>query len=217
VISEVLCRDIEEYADALRQSPLLVRARAGLVTPAAVGRYLASIHYLLTQTPVHLTLARELATRSGDAALASYFARKLGEEQSHHEWAESDQALLAERFGPVAIQEPAATMFALVRNTLSLIETDPQLYLAYILFAEYFTVVIGPEWVTALKERCGIPEAALSAITQHVELDQHHVAEGRQEIDQLVSDEHFHTPMREALRSTMRHFSAFCDDLCAAA
>jgi pyrroloquinoline quinone (PQQ) biosynthesis protein C len=214
MISEVLRKDIDEYARALRRSPLLEEARAGRVTPAVVGRYLASIHYLLTQTPVHLALAQARALEHGRAALVHYFEQKLLEERGHHHWAEADQSRLAELFGEVAVQKPAPTMIALVLNTRAIIERDPVLYLAYILFAEYFTVVIGPEWISALDEHCGIPVSALTAVHHHVELDKHHVAEGCREMDALVDDDRLHEPMRQALRDTMRHFSAFCDDLC---
>jgi hypothetical protein len=214
MISEVLRKDIDEYVCLLRQSPLLQQARAGRVTPAMVGRYLASIHYLLTQTPVHLALAQQRAAEHGRPALLRYFEQKLREEQDHHEWAEADQSRLADLFGDAAIQKPAQTMLALVRNTRAIIDRDPVLYLAYILFAEYFTVAIGPEWLGALDEHCGIPVSTLTAISHHVELDKHHVAEGCREMDVLVDDERLHEPLRHVLRDTMRHFSAFCDDLC---
>jgi pyrroloquinoline quinone (PQQ) biosynthesis protein C len=214
MISEALRKDIDEYAQALRRSPLLEDAKAGRVTPAVVGRYLASIHYLLTQTPIHLALAQERALGHGRAALVRYYQQKLLEEQGHHHWAEADQSRLAELFGEVAVQNPAPTMIALVRNTRAIIERDPILYLAYILFAEYFTVVIGPEWITALDEHCGIPISALTAVSQHVELDKHHVVEGCREMDALVEDDRLLEPMRQALRETMSHFTAFCDDLC---
>jgi pyrroloquinoline quinone (PQQ) biosynthesis protein C len=213
MISDVLRNDIDDYARALRQSPLLEDARAGRVTPAVVGRYLASIHYLLTQTPIHLALAQARALEHGRAGLVRYYEQKLLEEQGHHHWAEADQSRLAELFGEAAVQEPAPTMIALVRNTRAIIERDPVLYLAYILFAEYFMVVMGPEWLRALDEHCGIPASAMTAVSHHVELDKHHVAEGCREMDALIEDDRLHEPMRQALRDTMRHFSAFCDDL----
>ncbi len=37
------------------------------------------------------------------------------------------------------------------------IDRDPALYLSYILFAGYLLVVLAPEWLVLLEERCGIP------------------------------------------------------------
>ncbi len=89
----------------------------------------------------------------------------------------------------------------------------PHLYLAYILFAEYLTVKLGPEWVAALDGRCGVPASALTVATKHIELDQHHVQEGCDEIDALAVDPALPGPLLEMLHESMRHFSAFCDDL----
>jgi pyrroloquinoline quinone (PQQ) biosynthesis protein C len=214
VISEQLQKDIDAYVVAFRRSPLLERARAGEVTPAIVGRYLASIHYLLTQTPVHLSLAERIAIERGDGRLSAFFAHKRSEEESHHEWAESDKAELSQLFAEAAGHQPARAMYALVENTRDAIEREPALYLAHILFAEYFTVVVGPEWIDALGEKCGIPVSALSSIAQHVELDKHHVVEGVREIDELLVDDALHGPVRDMLHETMRRYSAFCDELC---
>ncbi|HVU03472.1 MAG TPA: hypothetical protein VHE30_17050 [Polyangiaceae bacterium] len=217
MIGTVLCSDIEDYANVLRSGPLLGRARKGALPPSVVGRYLASIHYLLQYTPVHLRLAAELARARGETPIAEYYEQKFEEEASHHKWAESDRDVLFSRFGVEAVQEPAAAMRAMVSTTRAQIEAAPASYLAYILFAEYFTVILGPEWVAALERNCGVPSGALTSVSRHVELDKHHVAEGREVIERLASDGTLDDVLRSTLKETMTAFSAFCDELCQAA
>jgi hypothetical protein len=62
-----------------------------------------------------------------------------------------------------------------------------------------------------LQAACGIPEARRS--TPVHQLDRRHVAEGLAEVDELVSIRTVE-PLRKTLRDYMRHFSAFCDDVC---
>jgi hypothetical protein len=206
--------DIDAFADDVRKtSRLLQLARTGKLSPHALGRYLRSIHYLLLHTPIHLSLAERCAIERGHPDLARYFALKRDEETGHDRWAEADIARLTDRFGVVVPEDPMPAMKVLVDANASTIRENPVLYLAYILFAEYFMVVIGPEWLRAVREKCGVPESLMSAIGNHVELDQDHVEEGCAEIDTLV-DVRCAREMREALRGMTRRFSAFCDELC---
>jgi hypothetical protein len=218
MISAVLLRDIETYAANFQvANPLLRRARNGEVTYATAERYLASIRYLLEHTPQFLALARARARATGQFELATYFDLKLGEEAGHVEWAEADLERLSALSGVTGPRRPARAVVELMRVVREAIEDDPLLYLPYILFSEYFTVLMGPEWLSVLQERCGIPVAAMTAVSRHVELDKHHVKDGCREIDSLTRDQSDHAPLRAVLSNTMRQFSAFCDELCAAA
>lgn len=211
MIAEALRQDIDRYADELRRtSKLLLAARSGHVTPEMMGCYLASVQVLLEHTPVHLRYAKEQAETMGLPRLAEFFAEKLSEEQGHDEWAAADRERLALSFGKAARQEPLSAIRDLIRNTERAIERSPHHYLAYILFAEYLIVVLGPEWVQYLVA-CGVPREALTAVTHHVELDQHHVLDDCRVIDALIDDPALLAPLRDTLRETMERFSAFCD------
>ena len=102
---------------------------------------------------------------------------------------------------------------ALLAFLESTIDEDPALYLAYILFAEYLVVLLGPEWLTLLEERCGIPRSSMTVIGNHVELDKEHVEEALAHIDDLVSDPRKLSRMREVLLQTIEHFERFCDEV----
>lgn len=217
MVSDILRSDIDRYVSEFRASNrLLGAARSGRVTPSVVVRYLTSLRYLLGLTPAHLSIAGARAAALGHTGLASYFAGKVEEEVGHDQWAEADARRIAAVFGAEPPSGPAATILALVRRTRDAIEHDPFSYIAYILFAEYFTVTVGPEWMTALVENCGIPMAALTVVSRHVELDGEHAAEGCREIDALVEEQSLPS-LRAMLRDTMQGFSAFCDELCEAA
>jgi hypothetical protein len=218
MISQVLKSDIDSYAAHVREtSTLLARARAGTLPVSAVGKYFASIHYLLTQTPVHLALAEERARELGAKDLARYFETKSKEERDHHEWAEADRRRLGEVFGDdIARAVPAKSILELMAQTRTAIGEDPYSYLAYILFAEYFTVVLGPEWLAALETGCGIPPRAMTSIANHVELDKAHVLEGCREIDFIVKDTGRDASLRRLLSATFARFTSFCEEVDAA-
>jgi hypothetical protein len=218
MISTILKHQIEDYADELRRSsPLLARARAGTLSLSSVGKYFASIHYLLTQTPVHLEIARSRATDVGAVELARFFDAKQCEEAGHEDWAAADVERLRTAFGSVAwTEQPAAAMIELVAHTRERISSDPYSYLAYILFAEYFTVVLGPEWLAALQHNCGVPGDAMTSVSKHIDLDKEHVLEGCRELELLAGEEAHHASLRSMLEATMSRFSAFCTELEAA-
>jgi hypothetical protein len=218
MISHVLKADIDRYADDLRRSSrLLSLAKAGALTPSMVGRYYAGISYLISHTSSMLGLSRELALEHGSQDLVAYFEQKLREEAGHEKWAESDLEKLDVMFGVSISRVPPEGAKALLRSIEAGIRAAPYLYLAYILFSEYLTITLGPEWVEALQGACGIPREAQTVNTHHIELDRRHVAEGLAELDALVIDPAQHEPLRKMLQDHMKHFSAFCDDVCSAA
>jgi len=182
-----------------------------------VGRYYAGISYLISHTPSLLDLSRDLAIEHGAFDLVAYFEQKLREEAGHEKWAEADLEKLDTIFGVSVSRVPPEGAKALLRSIEDGILTAPYLYLAYILFSEYMTVTLGPEWVDALQAACGIPREAQTVNVHHIELDRRHVAEGLAEIDALVVDPELYEPLRETLQGHMRDFSAFCDDVCSAA
>ncbi len=214
MISSELKQRIDEYASRLdATSELLELARAGALRVETVALYLVSIRHLVRQTPVHLAVARQRALALGSPELAHYFDQKLAEETGHDRWADADLTEIRTRFGVTPAGAPLQPMQDLVDFITALVRSEPESYLAYILFAEYFTVVIGPVWIEALTRHCGIPRGAMTVIGQHVELDKHHVLAGCAEIDQLVRDPDSAARLHIALTATMRHYDDFILEL----
>jgi hypothetical protein len=213
MLGDALRVHIEAFAAAAKdRNALYVKAIDGQLTPAHLARYLANIHQLVLHTPVHLRRARAEAARRGDASLAAHFERRLGEEEGHDVWAARDLQRLGSdtRRPPHAVAEGMRALLAFIART---IDEDPALYLAYILFAEYLTVLMGPAWLELLEERCGIPRAAMSVIGNHAELDKEHVQEALEEIDDLVGDPAKLPRLRSVLDETFVLFDRFCDDV----
>jgi pyrroloquinoline quinone (PQQ) biosynthesis protein C len=171
-----------------RDNRLLALARQGKVTAEIVVAYLSGVLFMVRQTPVHLALAARRARETGREDLAGFFARKIAEEQGHDRWALDDFEELGRLFGTAAAQHPDASMIALAELLAGAIQRAPASYLAYILFTEHLTVLLGPVWLTALEERCGIPRRALSVVAKHAELDREHVQEALRELDALLTD-----------------------------
>jgi hypothetical protein len=209
MIANALREDIESYSVRAKSNPLYVKVASGNLDANAVAKYLSSVLCLLRHTPEYLVRARARALERGMRGLASYFSEKLKEEKGHDAWAESDLASVGDSFGATAPADLSPALRSLLDYLADTIDEDPTLYLAYILFAEYFTVLEAPEWLTLLEERCGIPKAFMSAVANHAELDKDHVAEGLDAIDALVTDPAYLVPMRQALHESITRFDRF--------
>ncbi len=211
MLSELLKTDIESYYDRVRRAnPLFENARRGRLTRRHVGVFLKSVHYLIRHTPIHLKLAHDRAEKSGMRELAKFFRDKVGEEAGHDKWAEADLATLSLDASP-EITPGIRRLVAFIAET---IQSDPALYLPYILFAEYFTVLAGSEWIEALDKHCGIKPDSVSVIGNHVELDKDHIVDDLKEIDLLVKDEDAEAArFRGVLDKAMRLHEAFCAEV----
>jgi hypothetical protein len=213
MIASALRIEIDRYAMNARQvNPLYRAANAGSFTTANLRSYLVNIHRLVCHTPIHLVQARDRARDLGDERLAVHFENKRLEEQGHDAWAERDLARTSttSTFPPPQIVSSMNDLLEYLRNT---IDRDPVLYLAYVLFAEYVTVLVGDEWLGLLETNCGIPRSGVSVVGNHVELDREHVEHALDEIDALVGDPRKLPELRAVLLDTFRLFDRFCADV----
>jgi hypothetical protein len=205
---------IEPWAEALLQNPLAVLARSGRLPPRALGLYLVSLRYLFASSQHTLRLATERSAQLGDDKLTEFFRRKSREEVGHDHWATDDLTHL-----PASTTdrlEPARSVERLVELQKSAIAQHPLCFVAYILWAEYFSILVGDSWLDAL-ETSGYARTQVTAISKHLELDRHHAVRVLQEIDELDGG----TLERRALAITVERacalFEAFCEEICAVA
>ena len=205
---------IEPWAEALLQHPLAVLARSGRLPARALGFYLVSLRYLFASSQQTLRLATERARQLGDEELTEFFRRKTREEVGHDHWATEDLTHLPA--SSTHRLEPANGVEALVELQKSAIAQHPLCFVAYILWAEYFSILVGDSWLDAL-ETSGYARTQVTAISKHLELDRGHAARVLQEIDELDDG----TLGPETLVTTVRRacalFEAFCDEICAVA
>ncbi|MFO7178352.1 MAG: hypothetical protein DIU78_006610 [Pseudomonadota bacterium] len=219
-IDDALVAELASFTgELLHTHPLIARARRGQISPSVVNDYLTSILHLLRSTPRLLDEAERRARERGELLLARFFARKANEERGHEHWAEHDIATLRSAYD-LPPGQPRKAIIELVTWLERLVDTDPGSYVGYVFFAEYFTVLAGPECVRTLTEFCGIPRDALTAVSHHVELDQAHVAEARIDIRRLFQGKaDAEARLLDALRASECYFRKFVDELdrCAAA
>jgi hypothetical protein len=215
MIADALRLEIERYAAGVREhNPLFVGAAAGRLHAGHLARYLANVHELVLHTPRYLHRARLGALAHGDAELARHYAQRLTEEVGHDAWAERDLQRVATLAGGAAARpEVVPTMRELLDYLARVIDEDPALYLAYILFAEYLIVLLGPEWLALLEARCGIPRTSMTVVGNHAELDREHTEEAFERIDALVADPLKLPRMREVLTGSIARFEAFCREI----
>ncbi len=213
-VSEILKLEIEKYATRLRDSnSIYTLAQVGELTPPAIVAYVTSVRFLIEQSNASLGFAQKRAEELGEERLARFFQQKAREEEGHAEWAKNDIMLLSALFKVTAPVKPAKAIADLLEYLHVMIGENPLHYVAYILFAEYLTVLAGPEWLRLLEDRCGIPNSAMSVVGNHIELDKKHVSEGLHEIDSLVGNLQCVDPMLASLHRSMDYFDAFCSEI----
>ncbi len=203
---------IEQWAEGLRRdSALSHRVRGGQLPPRAIAMYLESLRYLFRSSCESLGLAAAVAHRRGDAELAAYFEAKASEEQGHDVWATNDLAHLP----PMAAEgiRPAAAIVRLVELQRRLIEHHPMCFVAYAVWAEYFTVLLGDEWLELLSAQ-GYSRGQLSAVAKHLDADRAHAAAGFAELERLWSGDPDRTALLEAVARAGSEFASFCDEIC---
>lgn len=214
MIGHALRFEIERYADRFcKEKSAFLLAAEGRLDHAAVARYLVSLEYSVRSTPRMLALAKQRALLQGDLELAKHYTRKDEEEAGHHVWAANDIHVLKQTKGADHLGGPATAILELIAYLESAIQKDPYHYLAYMLFAEYFTVLVGGAFLQNLVERCGVPANALTCVAKHVELDAEHTEDGIEAIDRLVVDPRQLEPMRQVVRTTMQFFDRFSDEI----
>jgi pyrroloquinoline quinone (PQQ) biosynthesis protein C len=216
MISVTLKNEIDNFASRLRASNrLLAQARRGEVTPEAVGSYLANLMFLIREALEILAMAQERAHQNGHQELAAFYRKKMKEEKGHDKWAQNDIAKLKMLFGTDVPAKRSTAILGMLDYLRRATDEDPVQYLAYLLFTEYVTVLMGPEWLQLLEERCGVPTSAMTVISNHVELDKDHVEACLKEIDELVTDEAHHAGLSRTLGESMRFFDEFCGEISA--
>lgn len=213
MIADALRLETERFDRSLDTHPLMQMTRSGRVGRPLIKDYLTNLRYMLVHGPIHIRAAAERARVLGNESLCRHFEEKLPEEVGHHEWAERDISSVSVTDAADAEPQISAHIRDLVAFVSASIERDPALYLAYALFAEYFTVIAGPRWLDALEEKCNIPRSSMSAVANHVEADRHHVDKAMEEIDDLVGDPAKLGPMRDVVLTAARYLEAYYGEL----
>jgi hypothetical protein len=203
---------IESWADDLRQkSALGPLARQGKLPPRAVALYLESLRYLFQNSQLNLALASAACQNSGQRELAEYFASKAKEETGHDAWAIDDLSHLPS--AAVIGVCPSPAIVSLVEWQRTLIAQHPVSFVAYALWAEYFTVLLGDEWLDSLAAS-GYERDQVSAITKHLLADREHAARGFADIDRLWHGQPAPGVILQAVERAGQIFERFCDEIC---
>lgn len=192
MLAEQIKQSIEKYTINLQQNNLLlVKAQTGQLAQGNVTTYLYNLMYIFQQTTFYLSEAARRSRELGFMNLEKFLLDKIPEELGHDNWARQD----LETFG---IQAPSVDKSKLLSSTKELvkfvkdlIDEDPRLFLSYMVFVEYFTVLAGPQFLQDLETKCGIKKTSMTAIGNHEEADRHHSQEDFKIIDQVPYDTHF--------------------------
>lgn len=187
MISTELKARMQRHLDALRErNPLPRKAREGTLTLQQFHDYLNNLVYFFRHTVIHFAIARDRSAELGRDDLVAFFDEKIREETGHERWALNDLRRSGKVQDDVDLSRVAPATHRLLAYSVDLIERDPELFLAYMFYHEYMTVLGGPQLLADLEERCGIPREQVSAIAFHVELDQHHVEDDLAGIERVV-------------------------------
>lgn len=202
---------IESWADDLWQKTALrMLAKEGKLPPRAFALYLESLRFLFKNSQLNLVLASATSDNLGHPELAEYFASKAREETGHDSWASDDLSRLPE--AAVVGVCPSPAIVSLVEWQRSLINQHPVCFVAYALWAEYFTVLLGDEWLDSLA-LSGYERDRVSAITKHLLADREHAARGFAEIDRLWHGQPAAGVILHAVERAGQIFERFCDEI----
>lgn len=198
---------IEPWSEQMLNHPLAELARSGNLPSSAMAAYLESLRVLFGSAEHNLQTALERATQLRNPALAAYFERKLREEVGHDRWAADDLRQLPGVAKRQLSAVPSAVRLVELQRTL--ISEHPLCYVAYILWTEYFSVLVGDSWLDAL-ETSGYARSQVSAIAKHIEADREHSAAVLREIDVLWQGDPPLDSMLSAVERACRVFESFC-------
>lgn len=203
-LSQQLKSEIEAfYHEKMQGHDFFVKARSGNLNAKHVEILLAQLYAVVSKTQSMLRFAIDVCEKRGLHELAEFYKLKVKEEVGHDQWAIEDLRALrgqGAQFADQPAQESAvAKMLEMHRE---LIDRDPALYLPYILFAEYYTVIATNETLDLLENRCGIPRSCFSVLSNHQELDQDHVDEWQDSIDSLIDTGRYEKPFHDVLQKT---------------
>lgn len=203
---------IERWTTELHaRTELGTLSKQGKLSARSVALYLESLRYLFRNSQRNLEVAAAAARELADAELSEYFARKALEEKGHELWAIDDLARFPEAV--VSGLRPSPAILLLVDLQRTLIEEHPVCFVAYALWAEYFTVLVGDEWLDGLAAS-GFDRQQISAIAKHLAADREHAARGFAEIDRLWRGQPDSGAILEVVERAGRIFERFCAEIC---
>jgi len=209
-IAMLLKYKIESWAlEAARNSELKRLARTGQLQARSMTLYLESLRFVFEQSQLNLACAAQRCQELCDAELEAYFRSKVQEETGHQLWAVDD----LRRFGEHS-QRPAPSSVALIELQRRAIALHPFCMVAYTVWAEYFTVLLGDDWLDDLAAS-GYQRDGVTAISKHLEADAVHAAAAFAEIDQLWRGQPESHVLVSIVEEACTLFENFCAEICA--
>jgi hypothetical protein len=202
----------------LQENPFTQSAAKGEITDWQFRVYLTNLKWIFKNNTAYLKIAKKRALELGLNKLGDFFESKFAEEVGHEQWAEDDlklckstSSLTVAHLTTVPDTEniilPAT--HKLIQYLDEIIAIDPTLFLSYMFFTEYFTVLAGPRFLKNLEEKCGIPISSVSAVSKHIQADQTHTAEDLEVINVMVTDANQSELMMKALHGSIQTINAF--------
>lgn len=186
----------------------------GQVTVPEVATFIRNLTYLTQHSQLVLRLAVASAKEKGDDHLADFFVKKIADEDGHHKWGEMDFESIKKQFKvPAAADQIKDEMKSYVEDVQTMVKEDPYQLFVYILFAEYLTVVGGPDFLKAVDKACGVPKEYMSVIGNHAEIDREHVNDWAKESVELGLTEKDFERCRKVLDRVMGNYDRFCSSI----
>ena len=208
-----LKEEIENFAEYLKENNSFYKAvYKGELDLETLSLFTANLRYLVEHTPIHLGLACNVSNLKGMTEHYNFFKEKIGEEEGHDQWADDDLKRQRELGANQSSIRILKSMRDLAKNNADTINRDPNLYLPYILLAEYFTVIATPPMLEALESKNRIPQNTLSVMGKHAELDKHHINEWEEEVSKFVDIEANFEDYLAMIKKANQLYDIFCNE-----
>lgn len=199
------------YASMKNQNVFFQRVYGGQVTVPEVATFIRNLTYLTQHSQLVLRLAVASSKEKNDHHLADFFVKKIADEDGHHKWGEMDFESIKKKFKvPGAADQITDEMKHYVEDVQAMVKEDPYQLFVYILFAEYLTVIGGPDFLKAVDKACGVPPEYMSVIGNHAEIDRDHINDWAEEAKSLGMTDKDFDRCKKVLDRVMSNYDRFC-------
>lgn len=204
---------IEENSFRLmKENIFLINAEKGALNKAQIICYLYNLSYIFRQNVILLDRAGQRADKMGYSTLARFMFDKSKEERGHDLWANNDLEQLAISVDDRRYCKLLPSAEKIITFDREIIDRNPHLFLGYLTFAEYFTVLVAPSFLMNLEVKCGISRSKVTAIANHQETDQHHVQDDFKFISEIITKQEWESTFVNVLKETIQLVNYFLSD-----
>ncbi len=193
--------EFDALCGQFNQLPSVARTISGEIDALHYQWLMRQIFHHARENPQIQALAT-VYFRGTQRDMVKPFFQHATSEIGHDKLALNDLEAMGVDTSGIPNERPLPATTALVAYPFyQICQRNPVGYIGYLVFLEYLPTSMGTEYMTAFI-KAGVPEKAMSFLTDHVTIDQYHIKQIARYIDELLQDEEDIQSAIHALRVT---------------